>query len=280
MDGVCRLCCSTKFVNNHIYNEENALYLKMSLYLPIKVARGDGLPQRVCDRCSCRVNDMYQFCNEAIEVQSRLRSIFLSSELHRDSNEEQQIKDDVNSPPSVNYSERGTQTDKFDDCLGKPGVEVKEETKPLVQVKTEDTTEYTTYDDNMVRDIPSDNSEDMSLINLKKKKKKSEKRELNGVIESKQGKKRKKDLKEWDMLLNALPPGTMVRPVRLRPGATGELPELGADLLIKQEPSEEKQHGAEAEAEGPRAAPPPPPPPRRRPPPTAARPLRCPRCSK
>lgn len=37
MDEICRLCCSTKFVNNSIFDEENALYLKMSLYLPIKV---------------------------------------------------------------------------------------------------------------------------------------------------------------------------------------------------------------------------------------------------
>lgn len=37
MDSICRLCCSTKFVNNHIFDDENALYIKMSLYLPIKV---------------------------------------------------------------------------------------------------------------------------------------------------------------------------------------------------------------------------------------------------
>lgn len=37
MDNICRLCCSTKFVNNYIFDEENALFLKMSLYLPIKV---------------------------------------------------------------------------------------------------------------------------------------------------------------------------------------------------------------------------------------------------
>lgn len=163
-----------------------------------------------------------------------MRSIFLSSELHRDSNEEQQIKDDLDSPPAVNYSNRGTQTDMFDECFDKPQVEVKEETKPVVQVKIEDTSDYTTCDDNAVGDIPSDNSEDMSLFNLKKKKKKNEKRELNGITENKQGKKRKKDLKEWDMLLNALPPGTMVR----REG--GALPGLAADLLIKQEPSEDK----------------------------------------
>lgn len=37
MDVICRLCSSTKFVNNYIFDEENALFLKMSLYLPIKV---------------------------------------------------------------------------------------------------------------------------------------------------------------------------------------------------------------------------------------------------
>lgn len=37
MDDICRLCCSKNFVNNRIFDEENALYLKMSLYLPIKV---------------------------------------------------------------------------------------------------------------------------------------------------------------------------------------------------------------------------------------------------
>lgn len=102
MESICRLCCSTKFVNNNLFDEENALYLKMELYLPIKVIFGgwlfinifvcyfnlfigvfwwvwqvkklDRLPQRVCDRCSCKVNDLYQFCNEAIEAQHRLVS--------------------------------------------------------------------------------------------------------------------------------------------------------------------------------------------------------------
>ncbi|GBP90706.1 hypothetical protein EVAR_67015_1 [Eumeta japonica] len=36
----------------------------------VQVFQGDGLPQKVCDRCSCRVNDLYQFCNEAIEAQN------------------------------------------------------------------------------------------------------------------------------------------------------------------------------------------------------------------
>ncbi|XP_026317197.1 zinc finger protein 311-like isoform X2 [Hyposmocoma kahamanoa] len=79
MDDICRLCCSTKFVNNYIFDEENALYLKMSLYLPIKVFKNDRLPQKVCDRCSCKVNDIYQFCNETIEVQNRLRAVLISS---------------------------------------------------------------------------------------------------------------------------------------------------------------------------------------------------------
>lgn len=49
MDEICRLCCSTKFVNNSIFDEENALYLKMSLYLPIKVIFVDVYLRFSCD---------------------------------------------------------------------------------------------------------------------------------------------------------------------------------------------------------------------------------------
>lgn len=59
MEGICRLCCSTKFVNNDIFDEENALYLKLSLYLPIKVLFFDVSLSFPCDILLNGINGVY-----------------------------------------------------------------------------------------------------------------------------------------------------------------------------------------------------------------------------
>ncbi|KAJ0176100.1 hypothetical protein K1T71_008274 [Dendrolimus kikuchii] len=73
MDNICRLCLSHTSVNNDIFNEETELYIKITLYLPIKVLKHDRLPQKICDLCSSKVNDLYLFSKTAIEVQDRLQ---------------------------------------------------------------------------------------------------------------------------------------------------------------------------------------------------------------
>ncbi|XP_048000234.1 uncharacterized protein LOC125237288 [Leguminivora glycinivorella] len=217
MDEICRLCCSTKFVNNHLFDEENALYLKMSLFLPIKVVRSDRLPQRVCDRCSCRVNDLYQFCNETIEVQHRLRAILQSSGLPVDDIDLTLVKDS-------SRCEAATQTETLPPPTQEPPTApdppVKQEPELVTQVKVE--VDDSVYDD---AHVASDNSEELSLGSLKKKKK--VKQELE-----KRGRKRKKQLKEWDLLMGQLPPELSLDPVVVK-----QEPE---DVVVKREPDEDK----------------------------------------
>lgn len=58
IDEICRLCCSTKFVNNDIFDEENALYIKLSLYLPIKVKLVIVMLRFLCNVLTCMINDI------------------------------------------------------------------------------------------------------------------------------------------------------------------------------------------------------------------------------
>ncbi|CAH1644015.1 unnamed protein product [Spodoptera littoralis] len=203
IDEICRLCCSTKFVNNDIFDEENALYIKLSLYLPIKVFRNDKLPQKVCDKCSCKVNDFYQFCNETIEVQNRLRSLFLQSGAGIDGSVDLTLVKDSRSPPPpapAEHCERSTQTDNTDassDCNA--AVQVKEEPKlvPLSPVKQEEDDYYNIESDPYGGG--SSGSEDISLINLKTKK-----------STHKRGRKKKTNsIKDWGELMNYLPDGAL-----------------------------------------------------------------------
>nr|XP_021198415.2 serine/arginine repetitive matrix protein 3 isoform X2 [Helicoverpa armigera] len=211
MDEICRLCCSTKFVNNDIFDEENALYLKMSLYLPIKVFKNDRLPRKVCDKCSCKVNDFYQFCNETIEVQNRLRSLFLSSEACINASIDLTlVKHSASPPPSQPVQcERSTQTDE----PGAPPacevtVQVKHEpdSVSLSPVKKEEDNYYHIDSDHF--DDGSSGSDDISLISLKKKKSKGS--TLNGVhATDKKARKKAANMKEWGELMESLPDATL-----------------------------------------------------------------------
>ncbi|XP_041983927.1 zinc finger protein 41-like [Aricia agestis] len=162
MEEICRLCCSTKFVNNHIFDEENALFIKMSLYLPIKLHKGDQLPQRVCDKCSCKVNDFYQFCNEAIEAQNRLKIIYAyESKQPVESIDLTIIKKDPSSPPL--HCDKSTQTAEEKSNLSLPSIKEEPKQHSLSIVKQE------LSDDDFLPDLNSDssNSEDEVLSKIK-----------------------------------------------------------------------------------------------------------------
>ncbi|XP_059047052.1 zinc finger protein 570-like [Achroia grisella] len=317
MDIICRLCCSTKFVNNDIFDEQNALYLKMSLYLPIKVLKNDRLPQKICDKCSCKVNDIYQFCNETIEVQNRLHAMLpqlLPPNTHSENSIDLTlIKHNSGSPPPPAYCEQSTQTDDKDntDTNAAPAVDhtegivkVKDEPKPPSPspVKIEDfSTESDNYNDisNEVPDVASDNSDDMSLINLKRKKK-GKNSQINGQVTEKKGRKKKPKQKDWEMLINVLPQETAVavmdknnESMKLNVKKENEDEDIQVSLLVERASAELKvynccicflqfysrsemlqhyrQHVTEAESWA--DAPPAPPPPDQDP-------LRCVRCRK
>ncbi|XP_053619104.1 zinc finger protein 2-like [Plodia interpunctella] len=301
MDDICRLCCSTTFVTNKIFDEETALYLKMALYLPIKVFKNDRLPQKICDKCSCKVNDIYQFCNETIEVQKRLRSM---------QSKHQEIKESVDtmikaSITTIRHREQATQTDDgpWDFTVS---VKVKEEPEPATSenIKQEDSIEsddnkdqiniYNENSNDYIDDIPSDNSDNISLLNLKKKKK--SKKEVNGQVE-KRCKKRKPKLTDWGMLMSTLPEGAVSVEKRedSQMVVKSENQKIGIDgldqVVVKKESDSEvyqccicllqcysrcdmlqhyRQHSPESELSEAPAAPPPP----------DCDPLRCVRCRK
>ncbi|XP_045456430.1 gastrula zinc finger protein XlCGF26.1-like, partial [Melitaea cinxia] len=214
MDDICRLCCSRHFVNNYIFDEENALYLKMSLYLPIKVFKNDRLPQKICDKCSCKVNDFYQFCNESIEVQNRLNHILISSKL--DDNERfnfTNFKENVNSIPLTKTSQ-GTQTE-ID--LPLPSVPtIKTEPKPVIEPEPEPEIkkecDYFERDDFSHAGVPSDSSEEELLIEIKKKKRNKKENSVtsNGEVKVKRAGKRKTKLNDEELPSQTLENGLTV----------------------------------------------------------------------
>ncbi|CAK1546794.1 unnamed protein product [Leptosia nina] len=156
MDDICRLCCSKNFVNNYIFDEENALFLKMSMYLPIKVFKNDPLPQKICDKCSCKVNDFYQFCNETLEVENRLRKM-LSLESILTSSKETNNKTSI---ASSHCNEQSTQTDSSLEMK----IKVEPQKSPTIKQESD------SNDENDISNDASD-SDDNLLINIKKNKK-------------------------------------------------------------------------------------------------------------
>ncbi|KAL4712543.1 hypothetical protein ACJJTC_007559 [Scirpophaga incertulas] len=217
MESICRLCCTTNYVNNYLFDEENALNLKMELFLPIKIIKGDELPQKVCNRCSCKVNDIYQFCNVAIEAQDRLRGMLIQSrDGFTNSIDLTLTKRDFDLPvhPNVHMVEKGTQTEiaiqsntevlKHDDKL-----KDEPELHSAVQIKTEITQDYDSIHSDNQNDIHSDESDDMTLIALKKQKK-TIISNINGEDTVKRGRKKKGKLKEFEKLINALPTTTAI----------------------------------------------------------------------
>ncbi|XP_045780061.1 zinc finger protein 211-like [Maniola jurtina] len=199
MDDICRLCCSSKFVNNYIFDDENALFVKMSLYLPIKVFRDDKLPQKICDRCSCKVNDFYQFCNETIEVQNRLKGLLQANIPVNRSVDLTVIKQDTDFPAPVLLVEKSTQTDSIESVAGHVKPEPVSSPRPSVSPSVIKKENYDS-DDFASQDVPSDDSEDELLIELKKKKRGRKPGSRNGEVkEIKRGRKKKEKHVNWDL---------------------------------------------------------------------------------
>ncbi|KAF9409647.1 hypothetical protein HW555_011044, partial [Spodoptera exigua] len=166
-------------------------------------SRNDRLPKKVCDKCSCKVNDFYQFCNETIEVQNRLHSLFLPSEAGNDGSVDLTLVKDSRSPPPpalAEHCERSTQTDNTDassDCNA--CIQVKEEPTPVPPspVKQEEDDYYNVESDPYGGG--SSGSEDISLIKLKTKE-----------TSQKRGRKKKSnEIKDWGELMNYLPEGAL-----------------------------------------------------------------------
>ncbi|XP_072945841.1 uncharacterized protein [Epargyreus clarus] len=212
MGDICRLCCSTKFVNHYIFDEENNLYLKMSLYLPITVIKNDRLPQKICDRCCYKINDFYQFYNKTIEVQHRLRLVYATVLPLDDSIDLTVVKQNALSPPPPPihnlYNDQSTQTDSSSEHIKDQytnsnikQIKLEPLSIPASPVKSEG------FDMGYANDLHSDDSEDTLLINLKKPKKCKKDREesKNGEIrENKRGRKSKSKVKDWNMLPHKL----------------------------------------------------------------------------
>ncbi|RVE52896.1 hypothetical protein evm_002373 [Chilo suppressalis] len=178
----------------------------MELFFPIKVTKGDQLPQKVCNRCSCKVNDIYQFCNIAIEAQDRLRGMLLNISTNlNDSIDLTVTKRENLLPiiPGMSITDQGTQTEmtisKEEVDFESPKVEPK--SRSPSPIKREECSFESEHHD-LPDSILSDDSDDMSLIALKKRKT-SRKPSMNGDAPVKRGRKKKGKLKE--LIMNALP---------------------------------------------------------------------------
>ncbi|KAG6446670.1 hypothetical protein O3G_MSEX004537 [Manduca sexta] len=204
--GKCVVCQNVTILTNkgtYCLTFEYIASLCLLTYLIIfigfrQVFKNDRLPQKVCDKCSCKVNDFYQFCNETIEVQNRLRALFLPSDTT--SVDLTLIKDNASPLPSIAPCEQSTQTDS-DRVLST--MDIKQEPAPSPTLIKQ---EENIYESDRSLGNCSDNSDDMSLITLKKRK--NTKKEVNGI--DKKTKKKKPKLKDWEMLMKALPEGTAI----------------------------------------------------------------------
>nr|CAI5857389.1 unnamed protein product [Callosobruchus analis] len=73
----CRLCLVKDGVNIPIFDEQGdirQIYLKISSCLPVKVAREDHLPKKICDGCSNKLDNFYDFWRTSAESEKQLLS--------------------------------------------------------------------------------------------------------------------------------------------------------------------------------------------------------------
>ncbi|CAH1994846.1 unnamed protein product [Acanthoscelides obtectus] len=71
----CRLCLVKDGVNIPIFDEQGdirQIYLKISSCLPVKVAREDHLPKKICDGCSNKLDNFYDFWRTSAESEKQL----------------------------------------------------------------------------------------------------------------------------------------------------------------------------------------------------------------
>ncbi|KAF5280816.1 hypothetical protein FQA39_LY17963 [Lamprigera yunnana] len=72
---VCRLCLVKEEVNTPIFDEEgddDRIFLKISTCLPVKVSKEDNLPKNICDGCSSKLEELYEFWNKSASSEKKL----------------------------------------------------------------------------------------------------------------------------------------------------------------------------------------------------------------
>ncbi|XP_076660539.1 uncharacterized protein LOC143363861 isoform X7 [Halictus rubicundus] len=70
---LCRLCLVKDRVSVPIFEGEgNDLFLKIAACLPVKVAREDKLPKKICDDCVYKIELFYEFWNTTANAEKRL----------------------------------------------------------------------------------------------------------------------------------------------------------------------------------------------------------------
>lgn len=153
---------------------------------------------------------------DLLQLPVECSSVIEKSNSHTSQKCDQSTQTDVDPPKVQNVSDINTNIPLFQN------IKVKEEPKNVEIPKSEEDYPMDTADNFFLSNIPSDNSDDISLVNLQKKKRK---RPKNGDVEGK--KKKKPKLKEWEYLVRTLPEGTALTVVE---------PEL--KVTVKQEASE------------------------------------------
>lgn len=75
---LCRICLVTEQVDIRIFEVETEedeipqLLTKINICLPIKVAKDDKLPQKICIDCLCKLESFYQFYNISAQAEQQL----------------------------------------------------------------------------------------------------------------------------------------------------------------------------------------------------------------
>lgn len=77
----CRICLVTEQVDINIFDVETEedenlqLLIKINVCLPIKVAKDDNLPKKICANCLCKLESFYQFYNMSARTEQHLSSL-------------------------------------------------------------------------------------------------------------------------------------------------------------------------------------------------------------
>ncbi|XP_077290089.1 uncharacterized protein LOC143913909 [Arctopsyche grandis] len=103
----CRLCM--KIAQNPtfhlIFDDDSDTLLKILTCLPLRLSKGDGLPNKICSICFHKVNDFYCFRNKAVDSENSL------NDLHGlQHNKGSQIQDKMESEPCKWIFDEGNTT--------------------------------------------------------------------------------------------------------------------------------------------------------------------------
>ncbi|KAL4717024.1 hypothetical protein ACJJTC_016911 [Scirpophaga incertulas] len=72
---VCRLCESKDGPFLNIFNSDKITAKKIDELMPFGIAENDGLPHKICFRCSAKVEELYEFIQKCIKTQHSLREV-------------------------------------------------------------------------------------------------------------------------------------------------------------------------------------------------------------